>query len=184
MKALIMVDVQNDFCPGGALPVPNGDEVVNAINSILDLFRLKVVTKDWHPGNHSSFKEMGGMWPPHCVQYSHGAELHDGLGIDTVNVFYKGMDKDREDYSPFFEGNSLHEYLQNRGVATLYICGLATDYCVKATVLDARKLGYDVFVVTDACRGVDVTEGDSKRAFRAMEEAGAKLISSEAVSAS
>ena len=176
MKALLLVDVLNDFGPDGALPVPKGDEIVEVINTFIDSFQVKVAVKDWHPKDHCSFKEQGGPWNTHCLQYSFGAEFFDGLNIDIIDTFYKGMDKDREDYSPFFEGNLLHGFLQDRGVKVLYICGLATDYCVKATVLDALKLGYEVFVITEACRGVDVNEGDSERAFEAMEGAGARIV--------
>lgn len=176
--ALIIVDVQNDFCPGGALPVTDGDKVVPILNAYIKRFRKEnapiFVTRDWHPSDHSSFKENGGIWPPHCVQGTSGAQFHPGLDISgDVRIISKGASPKDEAYSGF-QGTHLTAELKKREIKTLYIGGLATDYCVKHTVLDALKEGFSVFFLEDGSRGVDVNPGDSKRAVDEMFLAGAR----------
>ena len=200
MIALVVVDVQNDFCPGGALPVPEGDRVVPAINRAQRAFDLVVATQDWHPANHGSFAanhpgrrpgeeiELAGLpqilWPVHCVQDTPGAELHPGLDRSRIaRVFRKGVDANVNSYSGFFDNGrrrstGLDAYLAARGVRTLYVCGLATDYCVKATALDALSLGLAVRVIDDACRGVELRQGDVRRAIEQLQTRGALVVSS------
>lgn len=178
--ALIVVDVQRDFCPGGALPVPRGDEVIPVLNEYLERFRRAgaaiYATRDWHPPNHKSFREYGGEWPPHCIQGTEGAEFHPNLKLpgDTL-IISKATEPDKEAYSGF-EGTNLKESLESRGVKRVFVGGLATDYCVKSTVLDALKYGFDVFLLVDAVRGVDLQPGDSERAIEEMVRRGAKKI--------
>jgi nicotinamidase/pyrazinamidase len=180
--ALIIVDVQNDFCPGGALPVPKGDEVVDPINSIIPLFSFVVATQDWHPNNHISFRDRGGPWPPHCVAGTWGAELHPRLRAEGISEFVKkGDDPDKEAYSGF-DGTGLADILRSKGVERVFVCGLATDYCVKATALDAIRNGFKTYVVVDAVRAVDVNPGDGERALEEMRMAGAILLNSEEIS--
>ena len=178
--ALIVVDVQRDFCPGGALPVPRGDEVIPVLNEYLERFRRAgaaiYATRDWHPPNHKSFREYGGEWPPHCIQGTEGAEFHPNLKLpsDTL-IISKATEPDKEAYSGF-EGTNLKEILESRGVKRVFVGGLATDYCVKSTVLDALKYGFEVFLLVDAVRGVDLQPGDSERAIEEMVRRGAKKI--------
>ncbi len=179
-SALIVVDVQNDFVPGGALPVPNGHEVVPILNRYIEAFVGKglpvIATRDWHPPNHISFKSRGGPWPPHCVQGTWGAEFHPELKLPKdVIIVSKATDPDREAYSGF-EGTGLAERLRELGVKRVFVGGLATDYCVKHTVLDALKYGFEAILLLDASRGVDVNPGDSARAIREMVAAGAIAI--------
>jgi len=178
--ALVVVDVQRDFCPGGALPVPEGDRVVPVVNRLLHLAKwLAVATRDWHPADHCSFVSQGGIWPPHCVAGSPGAEFHPGLAAgDFQHVVSKGTRPGAEAYSGF-EGTDLAARLAQGGIRRVFVCGLATDYCVKATVLDARQAGFEVVVITDAIRGVEVRPGDSASALAAMQAAGAGLASSD-----
>jgi nicotinamidase/pyrazinamidase len=176
--ALIIVDVQNDFCPGGSLAVPHGDEVVAPINRLLQNPWLTVATKDWHPANHCSFQEQGGPWPPHCVQGTVGAELHPQLDRSKIQlIITKGSRPDRDAYSGF-DGTNLAAILRERGVKRVVVCGLATDYCVRATAQDALKEGFEVVVVEDAIRGVEVNAGDCQRAIEALRTAGARFIAS------
>ena len=181
-SALIIVDVQNDFCPGGALVVPRGDEVVPVINRLMRLFEKRVFTEDCHPKKHCSFKAQGGNWPEHCVQGTWGAMLCDYLacydGQDLIIL--KGRDPNEEAYSGFDE-TGLESWLKEKNIGRVYICGLATDYCVKATALDAQKLGFETFVVIDACRGVNVKKGDVGRAVKEMRKAGIKIITSKEI---
>ena len=156
--ALIVVDVQNDFCPGGALPVPGGDNVVRAINRLSPSFDTLVFSCDWHPGDHCSFSDApefrDGSWPPHCVQHSPGAEFHGDLMVPLdAWVVHKGTDPEREAYDAF-QDTGLAEYLRGRGVQRVFVAGLATDYCVKATALSALREGFETILVKDACRGV------------------------------
>ncbi len=179
-SALIVVDVQNDFCSGGALPVPEGDRIVPLINHYIDIFRSAEApiffTRDWHPRDHISFKGYGGVWPPHCVQNTWGAGFHPDLKLGKGDVVVsKGYDRLKEAYSGF-EGTDLDERLRKLGVKRLLVGGLATDYCVKNTVLDGLKRGYEVFLLEDAVRGVDVNVGDSARAIEEMVKAGAVKI--------
>ncbi len=178
-SALVVVDVQVDFMPGGALPVPRGDEVVPALNSYIELFsglgRPVVATRDWHPPDHVSFRPRG-PWPPHCVRGTGGAEFHPDLRLpEGTVVVSKATEPDREAYSGF-EGTEMADVLRALGVRRLFVGGVATDYCVRATVLDGLGLGFEVFVLTDAIRGVDVNPGDSERALGEMLRAGAVLV--------
>jgi len=203
MKALNVTDIQRDFLPGGSLAVPRGDEIIPVVNGLIPHFPLVVATKDWHPANHGSFAtnhpgkepgdvvELGGvpqvLWPPHCVQNTAGAEFADALDASRFAcILYKGTDLEIDSYSGFFDNGhrkstGLHEYLQTCGVTELYLVGLATDYCVLYTVLDARRLGYNTYVITDGCRGLDTPPGNLKRAYAQMREAGAVLMESTEV---
>jgi nicotinamidase/pyrazinamidase len=196
MDALLIVDFQNDFCPGGALPVAEGDRIAEPINELLDSFDLVIATRDWHPPDHGSFvgvevdpakwrgADPPSIWPVHCVQGTHGAELYRALDQSKVDVIIdKGQDPYSQGYSAFQDTN-LEDLLRERGVDRLFVTGLATDYCVKNSVLDALGLGLAVTVVQDAVRGVDVHPGDSEQALAQMETAGARLESSGAVSSS
>ena len=171
--ALIVVDVQQDFCPGGALAVPEGDRVVPAINRVLGLEGwLTVATQDWHPKDHCSFKSHGGSWPVHCVAGTTGAMFHPGLDVTKVRqIISKATTKEAEAYSGFHE-TGLGALLKGQGIRRVFVCGLATDYCVKATALDARKAGFDVIVLEDAIRGVEVKPGDCAKAMDEMAAAG------------
>jgi nicotinamidase/pyrazinamidase len=185
-SALILVDIQNDFCPGGALAVPQGDEVVDVINQLIDGFSLVVATQDWHPENHISFKDQGGIWPPHCVQNTAGAQLHSSLKQQSIDRFFrKALAADKDSYSGFDgideRGRWLDEVLRAGRIKKLYITGLATDYCVKETALDGLRRGYQVFIVTDAIRAVNVDAGDGDRALQELETRGARLIRSREV---
>jgi nicotinamidase/pyrazinamidase len=174
--ALIIVDVQNDFCPGGALAVPRGDEVVPVINRLLERHWLSVATKDWHPADHCSFESRGGPWPPHCVQGTAGAELHPKLDATKIRlVITKGSHPDRDAYSGF-QGTELAKILRGKGVNRVVVCGIATDYCVRATAHDALQEGFEVLVLEDAIRGVEVQPGDSQRALDELRQAGAAVI--------
>jgi nicotinamidase/pyrazinamidase len=184
MDALVLVDIQNDFCPGGSLAVAEGDKVVPIANELQKRFDLVVATKDWHPPGHSSFAT---LWPPHCVQGTVGAEFHPALDTTRVaHVFLKGTDPAVDSYSGFFDNEhklstGLGEYLRAQGVTDVFICGLATDYCVKFTALDALRLGFRTSVVADACRGVEVNAGDTARAVEEMRAAGAAVVQSRDV---
>lgn len=183
--ALIIVDVQNDFCPDGALAVPTGDAVVPALNRYIARFKAAQLpvfaTRDWHPARTTHFKEFGGDWPAHCVQGTEGAEFHADLqlGQDAV-IISKGVEADGDAYSGFqgtdAAGVSLAERLQRQGIEQVFIGGLATDYCVKATALDGIKLGFDVLLLGDAVRGVNLGPEDSNLALREMTAAGAKIV--------
>jgi len=184
--ALILVDIQNDFCPGGALAVNEGDQIVPAVNRLIPEFPLVISTQDWHPENHISFKEQGGPWPPHCLQGTRGAELHSDLKTDTIaHYFRKASSPDKDDYSEFAgkddRGRSLDQVLKRHGVKTLYAVGLATDYCVLETVIDGLRLGYEVYAVTDAMRAVNVNPADGEKALQKMASSGAHLVTSDEV---
>lgn len=180
--ALIIVDVQNDFCPGGTLPVPNGDEVVPVINRLLAHRWLSVATMDWHPAEHSSFESRGGPWPPHCVQGTTGAQLHRELDATKIPlVITKGSHPDHDAYSGF-QGTELTKILRDKGIHRVVVCGLATDYCVQATAQDALQEGFEVLVLEDAIRGVEVNPGDCRRAIEKMRQAGAEMIASSDLS--
>lgn len=183
-QALVIIDVQNDFCPGGTLAVTDGDKVVPVINGYIRLFSIHKLpiyaSRDWHPRVTHHFKEFGGMWPPHGVQGTHGAEFHPDLKLpEDVEIISEGMDPNSEGYSCFEgineQGVSFADSLTGRGVHHLYIGGLATDYCVKATVLEALQKGFRTTLLMDAVRGVDLEPGDSMRAIEAMIRAGARL---------
>lgn len=182
--ALLIVDVQNDFCPGGTLPVPEGNRVVEPLNRAAERFAAAglpvVASRDWHPPVTRHFKDYGGIWPTHCVQESPGAAFHPALLLPAGTVVVsKGTDPERDSYSAFEavtqEGKSLEEFLTSEGVRHLYIGGLATDYCVSASALDALMIGFAVTVLTDAVAGVDVKPGDSERALEQMKRAGARF---------
>lgn len=176
-SVLLLADLQVDFCPGGALGVPGGDEIIQTVNDYVRFFysrRLPIIaTRDWHPPNHCSFQEQGGPWPVHCLQTSRGAQFHPDLIVPPgTTIVSKATDPKKEAYSAF-EGTTLEERLRDMSAETLYVSGLATDYCVKQTVLDACRLGFRVVVLEDAVRGIDATPGDCKRAIGDMRAAGA-----------
>ena len=213
MKALIIVDVQNDFCPGGALAVAGGDEIIPVVNRLIAEFRdagLPVVaSQDWHPAGHCSFASahpghaVGDvvtlprsktqlvqiLWPDHCVQDTCGAELHPGLDAACIDhIVRKGQDPQLDSYSAFFDmdhanSTDLHAWLQERGVDELVVCGLACDYCVKYTALDARALRYRVTVPLAATRAVEAKPGDGKRAVEEMRRAGVEIVDVETTGA-
>ncbi len=181
-SALLIEDVQNDFCSGGALAVPGGDEVVPVLNRYIEMFLEKglpiFASRDWHPEESSHFNSHGGIWPVHCVRDSEGARFHPALQLpDDVVVISKGMDPAEDGFSSFAavceRGLSFAASLAERGVKHIYIGGLATDYCVKYTVLEALKSGYSVTLLIDAVRGVDLQPGDAEMAIREMVLAGA-----------
>ena len=175
MKGLLIVDVQNDFCPGGALAVPQGDAVVPVINRLMEQFDLVVASKDWHPGQTAHFQK----WPVHCVQGTNGAGFHPGLRSDKIQqVFLKGTGNADDGYSAFEATNvNLEAYLRSRDVTELYIAGLATDYCVRASALDAASKGFATHVVTDAIAAVNVQATDGQKALEEIGRAGVHLIS-------
>jgi nicotinamidase/pyrazinamidase len=176
MEALIVVDVQNDFCPGGALAVPDGDAVVEPINRLARQLPFVVATRDWHPDDHSSFAEQGGPWPVHCVRDSEGAELHPGVDRAAIDaVVDKGQTSHTEGYSGF-EATGLERLLREQGVDRVHVAGLALDYCVRATALDARRAGFDVVLHADATRAVDVHPGDGERAIEELRQAGVRVV--------
>jgi nicotinamidase/pyrazinamidase len=198
MKALILVDIQNDFLPGGALGVPHGDEVVPVANRLQPRFGLVVATQDWHPKDHGSFAstrpgrkpgelaELGGLpqvlWPDHCVQGTTGAAFAPGLEMNRVEaIVRKGTDPAIDSYSGFFDNGhrkatGLGDYLRGRGATDVYVMGLATDYCVKFTALDALRLGFRTFLVQDGSRGVELRAGDVARATEEMRQAGVQIV--------
>ena len=200
MKALVLVDIQNDFVPGGALAVREGDQVVPVANALMDRFELIVATQDWHPADHGSFAanhpgrrageviDLNGLpqvlWPVHCVQGTRGAELVAGLKRERIaKVFQKGTDAGIDSYSGFFDnghrrGTGMGDWLKQRGVGEIYAMGLATDYCVKFTALDGRQLGFEVVLVEDGCRGVELEPGDVGWAVAEMKGAGVRVIQS------
>lgn len=195
--ALLVIDVQNDFCPGGLLAVAGGDEIVSGINALMDDFSAVVLTQDWHPADHSSFAdnhegstpfEMIEMpygpqvlWPTHCVQGSQGAAFHADLRTDPADmIFRKGFRKEIDSYSAFFENDhvtptGLHGYLQTRGIDTVTLAGLATDYCVNYSAVDAAKLGYSVTVRQDLSRAIDL-DGSLDAAQKLMRDSGVNLV--------
>lgn len=199
MRALLLVDIQNDFMPFGSLPVGRGDEVVDVANRLAKRFELVVATQDWHPVDHGSFasnhpgKVPGDMvtlgnveqilWPDHCVQNAPGASFHSGLDVAPIDlVIRKGTDPGIDSYSAFFDNchlkaTGLEDELRARGVGEIVIAGLATDYCVLWTALDARRLGLAVVVVKDGCRAVERTPGDAENAFGEMRAAGCSVVS-------
>lgn len=180
--ALLIVDVQHDFLPGGALGVKHGDEVISPLNLCMALFEEKglpiLASRDWHPPDHCSFRERGGPWPVHCVQNTHGAEFSAALRLPPgAGIVNKADARDREAYS-VFGGTDLDQRLKRAGVRRIFIGGLATDYCVLNTAIDAHALGYEYFVLVDAVRAVDVKPGDGERALAEMRRLGAHLIES------
>ena len=200
MKALVLVDIQNDFLPGGALAVPRGDEVVPIANRLQPRFGLVVATQDWHPPGHGSFAstrpgrkpgdlaELAGLpqvlWPDHCVQGTAGASFAPALAMNRVEaIVRKGTDPTIDSYSGFFDNGhrkatGLGDYLRGRGATDLYVLGLATDYCVKYTALDAVQLGFRTFLVQDGSRGVELSKGDVAKALDEARKAGVQIVQS------
>jgi nicotinamidase/pyrazinamidase len=202
MRALILVDLQNDFMPGGALAVPNGDQTVPVANELAGKFDIVVATQDWHPADHSSFitqhpgRKIGDLveveglqqvvWPVHCVRDTPGAEFHADLDVSGAEVFHKGTDANIDSYSGFFDNGhkkatGLGVWLLGKTVDTVYILGLATDYCVKFTALDAVGEGFETYLVEDGCRGVELNPGDVAAAIDEMKAAGVEVIQSSEV---
>jgi nicotinamidase/pyrazinamidase len=199
-NALILVDIQNDFCPGGSLAVPAGDTIVSLANILQAHFDLVIATQDWHPEDHMSFAtnqpghqvgetiNVNGLsqvlWPAHCIQNSTGALFHRALETSRIDkIIHKGADSAIDSYSAFFDNahlrsTGLADYLQDHGVKSIYLMGLATDYCVKYSCLDAVGLGFDVHLILDACRGIDLQAGDIAAAINEMRTAGVKVINS------
>ncbi|TVQ65938.1 MAG: bifunctional nicotinamidase/pyrazinamidase [Balneolaceae bacterium] len=202
MKALLLIDIQNDFCPGGALAVPQGDQIIPVVNRLISHFDCVVTTQDWHTANHSSFAsshdgkseyetvkmEYGEqvLWPDHCIQGTSGADFHPDLSTGKAQlVIRKGFRKTIDSYSAFFENDKrtatgLNGYLQERGVQDLYVSGLATDFCVKWSVLDGVRLNYSLFVIEDAVRGIDLN-GSVEQAWAEMTGSGARRIHSDSI---
>ncbi len=188
--ALLVVDVQNDFCPGGALAVPDGDGIIPRVNRTIELFVHRglpvLATRDWHPAVTKHFKEFGGAWPPHCVQGTKGARFHPDLRLpkDAV-ILSKGMDPEQDSYSGFQAlndgGRDLESVVHDLAIDELFVCGLATDYCVRATALDAQRRGIRVRVLDDAIKGVDLKAGDSQAALAEMRRAGVPFVESRGV---
>jgi len=187
-KALIIVDVQNDFCSGGTLPVPDGDKVVSPLNLYIAEFMkrdfLVVASRDWHPPETKHFSSYGGIWPVHCVKNTQGGNFHPELLLPKhAVVISKGMDPDKDSYSAFQgedeQGRNLQQILQEAQVKEIYIGGLATDYCVKASCLDGLLHHWKVFILNDAIRGVDIHPGDSDKAIEEMRRSGAIMINFE-----
>jgi nicotinamidase/pyrazinamidase len=201
VKALLIVDMQHDFMPGGALGVPGADEIVPVINKLIPKFAEVLATQDWHPPDHMSFAEnhpgrragdvvdVKGipqiLWPRHCVRHTHGAALVSGLHKEAIqSTFYKGTDKWVDSYSAFFDNarrksTGLSDYLASRAIREVYITGVATDYCVLYTAIDAIDLGLSTTIIIDACRGINVEPGDVHMAVRTMQEKGARLFHSQ-----
>ncbi len=184
-KALLIVDVQNDFCPGGALGVPEGDKIIPVINKYIKIFtkeKLPIfLTRDWHPIKTKHFKDFGGIWPVHCIQNTKGAAFHPKLKIPKQAIFlYKGMDPKKDCYSSFHaedeKGTDLAKLLVVMGIKELYIAGLATDYCVRFSTRDAIKHGFKVKILMDAIKGVNLKPDDSQKAIKEMVKEGAKKI--------
>ncbi|SRR6266508_7002566 len=181
-RALIVVDVQNDFCPGGSLPVAHGDEVIAPLNKLIEEFlnRNETIfkTRDWHPAKTKHFAAYGGIWPVHCVQETRGAQFHPDLIDDPrITVISKGVDESADGYSGF-DGTKLAQLLSDQGVEEVWIGGLATDYCVKHTVLDALEEGFKVKAIADAMRAVNVKPSDGAEAIEEMRSAGAEIVGS------
>jgi nicotinamidase/pyrazinamidase len=176
MDGLIVVDVQNDFCSGGALAVPDGDAVIEAVNRLAREASYVVATRDWHPPDHSSFTAEGGPWPVHCVRDTPGAQFHPGLDTSRISdVVDAGRTRDAAGYSGF-EDTPLERLLREHDVDTVHVGGLALDYCVKATALDAQRAGFDVIVHRGATRPVEVQPGDGERAVQELREAGVQVV--------
>ncbi len=203
MKALILVDIQNDFCPGGALEVREGNQVVPVANKLMDHFDLVVATQDWHPADHGSFAanhpwrrpgqviDLNGLpqvlWPIHCVQESFGAEFVQSLQAHKIEkVFVKGTDPGIDSYSGFFDNGhrkatGLGDFLKEKGVDEVFVMGLATDYCVKFTALDSVSLGFNTYLIEDGCRGVNLSEGDVEQAIADMQSGGVVVTNSAGI---
>jgi len=204
MKALIIVDVQNDFCQGGNLACPRGDEVVPVINSISGKFDKVVATKDWHPPDHISFgsthnkisgetiklpeiKETQLLWPDHCIRGSYGGDFHKDLDVESFNlILHKGTNPDLDSYSAFYENDrktptGLTYYLKGFGINEIFICGLATDYCVYYSAMDSIKDGFTTSLILDGCRAVNIPEGSEEEALEDMKKSGIKILTSSEI---
>jgi nicotinamidase/pyrazinamidase len=203
MKALLIVDMQNDFMPGGALPVPHANQIIPVINQLIPKFHHVLATQDWHPKNHQSFAPMHPgkkpgdimmikeveqvLWPVHCVRNTKGAELVKELDKSAIaSIIYKGTDEWIDSYSAFFDNarrksTGLADYLQSRAIDEIYVAGVATDYCVLYSVIDAIDLGFTVHVVVDACKGINLNPGDVDEALATMREKGAQMITTKEV---
>ncbi len=203
MHALLLIDIQNDFMPGGALAVKEGDQIIPVVNALQEKFELVIATQDWHPQNHGSFAanhagknigeiiELNGLpqilWPVHCVQNSPGAAFHPGLNTKKIkHTIVKGTDPGIDSYSGFFDNGhkkatGLEEYLKQKGVDSVSLCGLATDYCVKFSALDAAELGFKTTLIRDACRGVELSPGDTEQAICEMKATGVQITDSSVV---
>ncbi|MEZ4983618.1 MAG: bifunctional nicotinamidase/pyrazinamidase [Saprospiraceae bacterium] len=201
--ALLLIDLQRDFCPLGALPVPEGDQVIPVANALMPLFHTVVATQDWHPATHGSFAanhpwrkpgqviDLHGLpqvlWPMHCVQDSFGAEFEPSLQVAGITkVFTKGTNPDIDSYSGFYDNGhrqstGMGEWLKEQGIRRVYIMGLATDYCVKFSALDAVALGFETWLITDGCRGVNLTAGDVDAALATLKEKGVHFTTFEAL---
>lgn len=201
MKALLLVDIQCDFVGGGSLAVPGGEQIISLVNRLQAVFSLVVATKDWHPANHGSFAlnhkngEVGKqitlnglpqvLWPVHCVQNTQGADFAPGLDTGKIDtIFFKGTNPETDSYSGFFDNGKQHatgldDYLKKKQVDELFICGLATDYCVKFSALDAKALGFQTYLIKDACRAVNLSPTDEKNALSEMENQGIQVIESK-----
>ncbi len=201
MRALIVIDLQNDFMPGGSLPVPDGDAVVPVVNRVMPRFDLVVASQDWHPACHGSFAsqhpgkkpgdvvDLNGLdqilWPDHCVEDTEGAAFHDDVATDHIaKIFHKGTDLGLDSYSTFFDNahrksTGMGDYLREQGVTDVYLLGLATDYCVKFSALDAVECGFKVHVIDDGCRGIDLHAGDVSKALDEMRAAGVEIVTSD-----
>jgi nicotinamidase/pyrazinamidase len=177
MKALLIVDVQNDFLPGGALPAPEGNNIIPKINRIMDQFDVVIASRDWHPQDSIHFER----WPPHCVRNTKGAAFPEKLDAGKIQQeFLKGTEGRDDGYSAFEASNAdLDDYLKHEDVHQLYLVGLTTEYCVKSSALDALKSGYNTFVIADATAGVKASPGDEERAYQEMQEAGVKIINTK-----
>jgi nicotinamidase/pyrazinamidase len=194
-EALIVIDIQNDFCPGGALAVPGGDEIVSEVNALMDEFAAVILTQDWHPAGHSSFASTHAtapfsttempygtqvLWPDHCIQGTDGAAFHPGLRLDGDLIIRKGYNPAIDSYSAFFENDhvtptGLEGYLKTRGIDTLTLVGLAFDFCVNFSAVDAARLGFKVAVRTDLCRAIDM-DGSKETAIDGMKTAGVEVV--------
>ncbi len=201
-NALIIVDVQNDFCPGGTLAVPDGNKIIPVINKISSKFYKVIATQDWHPSNHISFAKTHNkklyekikigkieqtLWPQHCVQQTFGADFHKELNLENIYlILRKGTNPNIDSYSAFLENDKktetgLHHYLKGLKIKDIFICGLATDYCVFFTAMDGKKLGFSVYVILDASKGVNVPEGNVENALKEMKKNGIKIITHESI---
>jgi len=178
-RLLLIVDVQNDFCPGGALPVPSGEEVVPVINRIMEKYDYVIATRDWHPKETEHFKK----WPLHCVRGTKGAEFHRDLNLEKVDrIVSKGTGNKDDGYSAFESSDfNLKDFIRSKGIKEVHISGLATEYCVKETALDAVRNGFETYVIIDAVRGIEAKEGDIESAKDEMQAAGVKFLRSEEV---
>ena len=201
MKAFIVVDLQNDFLPGGALAVKQGNEIIPVIDKLLKApFDLKIASKDWHPRDHGSFAENHGkkpgehvtlagtdqiLWPVHCVQGTHGSEFAPGWDVSQIQkIIYKGTSAEIDSYSTFFDNGhrkstGLQDFLKEKNITEIYLAGLATDYCVKYSALDACRLGFKVYVIQDACRAVNLLPDDGQKALDELRSAGVDILNSE-----